>query len=107
MSQIGPRGGAPPWDSDAGELTRQLTGGTLLAAARVLAAPDRREIEAAARFGGGAKRSDRCGGEREFGCARIVDLAHETVDDSACWPAGDQARQRCVARRIAHQGPTK
>ena len=65
--------------------------------------PERREIAAAARLGGGAQRPDRRRGERKRRRRRVVDLADQSIDDAARRPAGDEPRQRGVARRLAHQ----
>ena len=73
----------------------------------VLPAPERREVAAAARLRPPCARArSREGGKRKGRCrGRAVHLADQTIDDAARRPAGEEPRQRSMARCFAGQRP--
>src|SRR3990167_102042 len=87
------------------ELAREPGGRHFTASARVLSRPQRRKIPRALRFGLGAQRRDRRGGERKGGDAGAhrPELAHQAVHDAARRAAGDEVGERGVARGVALQ----
>ena len=93
--------------SRAREIGRQFPGDPsgryLLAPARVLTTPERREITRPAAFGPGSQRrqGQRGQGKRRRSDAHRAELPHDVVHDAARGPAGEHVGDRRVAGGLA------